>query len=264
MILSTDITADINKLTNKLTEGSRVELYLTPKPGLVDMLNNGSHTDLNLMKMTESVHIIERYMNRIADSLTDGQPLADQVRLGREAEAEMYAKLGTNTHRGYIFLSGLIAAAAYHSPKDIRGMIKLLALELFSDVRDSNSNGQKVREKHNAGGIAEECLKGLPSIFENSLPAFHKAYEKTGCFRTACFFALANLMQNVTDTTAIHRCGIEGLDIIKKDGKILEELIRSGLPFDDFLKKRNEQYVKLNLTMGGIADMLGITVALAL
>jgi triphosphoribosyl-dephospho-CoA synthase len=264
MTLSTAITYDINKLTNKLAKGSRIELYLTPKPGLVDMLNNGSHKDLNLMNMTESIYIIERYLDRIAESLTSGKPLADQVRLGRDAEAEMYTKLGTNTHRGYIFLSGLIASAAYHSPKDIQGMIKLLSLELFADVRDINSNGQKVREKHNSGGIAEECLKGLPSIFDNSLPAFCKSYEKTGCFRTACFFALANLMQNVSDSTAIHRCGTKGLDIIKKDGKALEEFIRSGLPFDDFLKGRNDRYVELNLTMGGIADMLGITIALAL
>jgi len=263
MISSTAITADIQKLTEKLVDGSKVELYLTPKPGLVDMLNNGSHTDLNLTNMRESIDIIERYLNRVAESLADGQPLAEQVRLGREAEKEMYAKLRTNTHRGYIFLSGLLMTAAHHSPNNFRGMIKLLSLELFANVRDKNSNGQKVRERHNEGGIAEECLNGLPSIFEHALPKFHIVFDHTGDFRKACFSALASLMQNVSDSTAIHRCGHEGLEIIKQDGKALEQLIRSGLPFENFLKERNAHYAEMNLTMGGIADMLGITIALA-
>lgn len=264
MTSSTITESGIKTLAEKLVNGCRIELYLTPKPGLVDMLNNGSHSDLNLSNMSASINIIERYLKRITNSLENNEPLNYQVEIAKDAEKEMYEKLQTNTHKGYIFLSGLLLSAQYKNHKNVSEQIKLISMELFSSIRDTSSNGQKVREKMEQGGIVEECLNGLPSIFDHALPDFHSELRRSKDFRNACFMALASLMQTVSDSTSLHRCGEKGLGIIKRDGIILASMIRAGLPYDVFLKARNLKYVDMNLTMGGIADMLGITLALAI
>ena len=64
-------------------------------------------------------------------------------------------------------------------------------------------------------------------------------------------------MQTVQDTTALRRCGQQGLDTLRADGARLERLVarREHLPF---LRERYREYRRLNLTMGGVADLLGL------
>ena len=74
---------------------------------------------------------------------------------------------------------------------------------------------------------------------------------------SASFAALARLMQTVEDTTALHRCGEAGLARIRADGARLEQLVDAG-EHVSFLRERNASYRRMNLTMGGVADLLGV------
>jgi len=66
-------------------------------------------------------------------------------------------------------------------------------------------------------------------------------------------------MQCLEDTTTMHRCGQTGLARLKKAGKQLEMLILSGDEPTPFLFQLNRDFKTMNLTMGGVADLLGIS-----
>jgi triphosphoribosyl-dephospho-CoA synthase len=70
---------------------------------------------------------------------------------------------------------------------------------------------------------------------------------------------LARLMRTVEDTTALHRCGHQGLRQIRHDGARLEALIYQGDDPIPFLSQLNRDYVRMNLTMGGVADVLALS-----
>ena len=70
---------------------------------------------------------------------------------------------------------------------------------------------------------------------------------------------LARLMQTVEDTTTLHRAGSAGLLRVKQDGQVLERLLAGGGDYLACLKQLNREYVRMNLTIGGVADMLGVS-----
>jgi len=73
---------------------------------------------------------------------------------------------------------------------------------------------------------------------------------------------MATLMRKVEDTTAVRRCGLEGLERLRRDGAILQDLLDMGRDPEPFLVLLNEDYRRDNLTMGGVADCMALTWAL--
>lgn len=89
------------------------ELELTPKPGLVDRLNNGAHHDMDHALFVRSITAITPWLSRFTELGSDyaDQPAGEQLRLlrpmGIACEQAMYAATGgVNTHKGEYFLSG--------------------------------------------------------------------------------------------------------------------------------------------------------------
>lgn len=255
--------SNIEKLAASLARGAAMELYLTPKPGLVDLVDSGSHTDLSLEIMERSVGYITEYLDEIKTSLISNEPFECQRLIAVRAEQRLYDNLGTNTHKGYIFLSGMLLIASWHAPsqdeESVRFTLSTMSMEFFHSRDEHLSNGHKARQKYNAGGIIQESLNGFPTLFLEALPAFRNAHLLHGCFRTASFAMLARLMQTVEDTTTLHRGGQIGLSRVKRDGRGLEQIIADGGDFTVFLQGLNREYIRMNLTIGGIADMVGLT-----
>lgn len=254
--------AHLDNLTRALIKGAALELYLTPKPGLVDLLDNGSHRDLDLAKMEASIHVIGGYLTMLVRSLTAGEDFAARVDIGLLAERVMYDHCGANTHRGYIFLSGLLLSACHQAPADdeerLRAAVRQLAAEYFTCRGEPDSNGRRARDCYRVGGIVREAREGLPSLFDEALPAYRSTVAAGGDFQDASFAMLARLMQVVDDTTALHRCGTIGLTRLRGDGARLELLIRAGDDYRQYLTRLNRDYMAMNLTMGGIADLLAL------
>ena len=253
---------EIERFAQALVKGAAMQLYLTPKPGLVDLADCGSHPDLSLAKMERSLHIIGDYLAETIRSLADGERFLCQAVIGRRAEQVMFDELGTNTHKGYIFLSGLLLVARWQAGSDDRDRlgraVAAMAREYFAVSEEQESNGRTVRKRFGAGGIVRESLEGFPSLFSCAVPAYLDAIERAGCFTAASFTVLARLMQRVEDTTALHRCGTMGLARIRRDGQFLEKAIAEGADFMPILTEMNREYVRMDLTMGGVADMLGL------
>jgi len=255
----------LEKLAQDLVRGAFLELYLTPKPGLVDLNDNGSHSDLSVDRMEASLQIVSCYLTDLSDALSNGESLAFQVRLGTAAERTMLRTLGTNCHRGYIFLSGMFLSASARMPSLevplLREEIAALATRFFARGEYESTNGSKARAEYRVGGIRKEALSGFPSLFEQALPAFRNELASGGNRGTAVYAMLGRLMQTVEDTTALHRCGAHGLKIVQEDGQTLERLVAERDDFLSFLSTRNDEYVEKNLTMGGVADLLALALA---
>lgn len=249
----TAFSRDFRNLAESLTMGALRELELTPKPGLVDRLDNGSHPDLSYELMELSVMLLPRYYEELALCLYDGGSISELRAVGMAAEKQMMQKCQSNTHKGFIFLSGLVLLS-HIVFEDIRTGISELSEEFFSNPLPE-SNGSSVRRNFHTGGIKLECLEGLPSVFEAGIPALNRRPDNP-------HYALACIMERADDSTSIHRCGMEGLKIVRRDGAELKKLIEEGEPSERWLAARNEYYRSINLTMGGCADLLALSFAL--
>ncbi|MBU5611598.1 triphosphoribosyl-dephospho-CoA synthase [Geomonas azotofigens] len=256
--------SELRRLADNLVRGAFLELYLTPKPGLVDLNDAGSHHDLSISRMEASLEVLSGYLCRLAESLARGEELSAQVRLGVEAEQAMLERAGTNCHKGYIFLSGLLLAAAARShgagEAALSAAVTDVAACIFDRTQQGDSNGSRACNSYHARGIRGEALDGLPALFREALPAFRRELA-VGNRGSAVYAMLGRLMATVEDTTALHRCGRDGLATVKEDGRALERLVEQRDDFMSFLSERNEHYVSRNLTMGGVADLLALSFA---
>ena len=94
------------------------EARLSPKPGLVDTVNNGSHKDMNLHTFEQSAVSLRPFFTQFVlkgmttAHLPEKQILAEVRPLGLLAEKAMFkATHGVNTHKGAIFSFGLVCTA---------------------------------------------------------------------------------------------------------------------------------------------------------
>nr|WP_320114568.1 triphosphoribosyl-dephospho-CoA synthase [uncultured Desulfuromonas sp.] len=250
-----------DRLSDAFCRGARRELLLTPKPGLVDVLDNGSHEDLNLIVMQQSIDLLRLYYHDLLQvSLDPFDPQAIRA-IGLAAEERMMIHCGTNTHKGYVFLSGLVLLAL-RCGHDLRHALRRVTRLLFADNDRPDSHGERCRQRYACTGIVGECLEGLPAVFEQGLPCY-RDYRSQGLDETRAGLALmARLMQVVEDTTSYHRCGAHGAAVVRSDGVALEKRLAAGDSVEGWLVQRNRHYQQLNLTMGGVADLMALTFAL--
>ncbi len=253
------------RLSKALAEGLRQELDLTPKPGLVDLSNSGSHEDLSYGLMARSIDLLEGYFVACASALESGAEIETLRELGKTAEQAMLQRFGTNTHRGAIFLGGLLLAGVHAAGKPdgaaTSAAVAAQAKRLFGKQTPTDTLGAQVRKRFKAGGVVTEALAGLPCVFELGVPALRRGIALGMTHRNALLLAMALLMQYAEDTTALRRCGTLGLAQVRADGRRLEELLMEGRTPDRFLRRADHRYRSRRLTMGGVADLLGICIA---
>lgn len=208
-----------------------------------------------------SVAFAEDHLRVLAGSLGRGEPLAAQVALGRVAERRMHAHFRSNTHRGAMFLGGVLLAARARAPAgddaEVQAAVAVVARELEPLVEPEGTHGAAVRARLGVGGILREIGAGLPSVFGVAVPAYRRAVARGEMGDAPSFRMLASLMRTVEDTTALHRCGPAGLATLREDGARLEEALDARCA-EAFLRRRNAAYRAMNLTMGGVADLLGV------
>jgi triphosphoribosyl-dephospho-CoA synthase len=253
------------RLAAQLHLGALRELDLTPKPGLVDRHDPGSHADLSYDVMRASADLLPLYYEELLACLEAQAPLEACVQAGVAAERRMYAGIQTNAHKGYIFLSGLVLMAAVAG----RGRLSSLpcnvaetARRFFATHPPAATHGAAIRARSGLGGIRAEAEAGLPAVFEQGWPKYRQALAAGWAPERAAFYLMAVLMQHVEDTTAIQRCGPEGLACLKRDGARLQGRMEDGQDPRPLLASLNDDYRRLRLTMGGVADCLALTFAL--
>ena len=257
--------SNLSEFADCLSLGLRQELFLTPKPGLVDLLDRGSHPDLNLPLMLESIDFVGEAFQTFARLLDQGTMPLELVPSGRLLEKRLFDTFGTNTHKGAIFLGGLLLCAyarAMQKDTTLSQAVRETAATLLPGHDTGETNGARIRNQGERTGILGEVCRGLPAIFKTALPALHEAQDNGLDGTLSGLLALSRLMQVVEDTTTLHRCGTAGLQRIQSDGRRLEALLHNSQSPYPFLRKTNWDYIRQRLTMGGVADLLGMSFGL--
>jgi triphosphoribosyl-dephospho-CoA synthase len=242
------------------------EAELTPKPGLVDRRGAGAHDDLSLELMRRSASAIAPFfadMAVAAQSMPFGQALRTEVAaIGRAAESAMLqATDGSNSHKGAIWILGLLVTAAGQcidsDPEAIAQEACVLARLPDRAQPQLVSHGEMVRARYGATGARGEAFAGFPHVVHVGLPALRAARNR-GCTETNCrLLALLNIMVYLEDTCVLYRGGVEGLAVVQKGA--LEVLLAGGpgsVAGDQAMLRLDQELFLGNVSPGGSADLL--------
>jgi len=245
------------------------EVSITPKPGLVDRRNNGSHRDMSLKTFIASANALQSYFDRcvaIGQDTAGASPEETFKALrqaGLEAERAMYAATGgVNTHKGAIFTLGILCGSIgrlWSAERPVPELTLLLkecaavgqaAMADFAKP-DGSTAGQKLYLQKGLRGIRGEVAEGLPSVARIALPALEEGIATGFSFNDAAACALIQLIAQVEDTNLYHRGGEEGAAFAKDAAKAL-----GNWPTMAQIEALDDTFIVRNLSPGGCADLL--------
>ncbi|WP_206995219.1 triphosphoribosyl-dephospho-CoA synthase [Trinickia mobilis] len=248
------------------------EARLTPKPALVDQRGSGAHRDLDLATMTRSAHALEPTFEALARASRHREPSAtlraELAQIGRAGEAAMMgATGGSNTHRGAIWIVGLLVAGAticgnVHSAGAARICDLGAQIACFSDrfAPAADSNGTRVRERYGVGGARGEAQEGFPHVIGVGLPALAAARRRGVDENAARVDTLLAIMTTLDDTCLLHRAGWPALTAAKRGARRVLDTGGSSTPSGRAaLDALDSTLLALNASPGGAADLLAAT-----
>lgn len=244
-----------------------IEVSLYPKPGLVDPLDNGSHTDMDYFTFIDSCFALRsgfnNYFSTGFNHIGSPRELFDKIRIvGMDNEDSMFnATNNINTHKGANFLYGVVIAAIgyrdFPSLDDlqitIKEMTKGLVYEELESLKEYKTHGEKVYEEYGFTGIRGEVEEGIPHAFDIAMPLI-----ELDNLEDSIKLALLKLIENNNDSNIIKRGGIAGLNFAKDIASEEYDNI------NDHLSLMNDEFIKLNISPGGSADLLALSIFLKL
>lgn len=281
------------------TQALQAELDTTPKPGLVDKDNNGAHRDMDHALMQLSINTLHPYFVRLALlGFADTLPSHTSIRdAGIEAEKAMLeATNGVNTHKGALFSMGLaVVAAAYEEKKaaankEERGKereegylssLQLTIKSLAASFPDtSGTHGSKAKLLSNGTttikGALDNAREGYEKLFAEWLPFYNerrKSHDAHALHKT-----LLRIMCDLDDTNVIYRTNVATAEEVKQEARALLASFEEANAAQDkekcasaieekcasaellALKDMDRRYTERNISPGGAADMLSLTV----
>jgi len=240
----------------------RQELELSPKPGLVDTIDNGAHSDMDYGTMLKSINALRPFFVQLAvmgySTTLPQVPVLKQ--LGIDAEKKMLeATGGVNTHRGALFSMGLAVVAASHAlalgneDKFVRTWAQTVATIASEMPGGSDTHGACIKQEHKVAGALELAQDGYKELTSLWLPFFidNKSDENVK------HKTLLLIMSELDDTNVIHRAGYDKAQQVKRDAAhLLENFSIEGL------EQMNKRFIDANISPGGAADMLSLTMFL--
>lgn len=268
--------SDCTLIANTAFESLIKEVRTTPKPGLVDMRNNGSHNDMDISTFIKSARSLTPYFKKCfllgvkSAAVSPDETFSMLRKEGVKAEQTMYnATGGINTHKGIIYSLGIICGAIGrlyrpHTPiANINEIFSLCAqmtqnaaINDFATIDSSTAGGQLFLEK-GIKGIRGEVMNGFPSVAKTALPVFQKALKDGLNTNDAGVLTLLHLICNVEDTNLYHRGGKDGALFASNSAK--ELLKEKALPKKEEIYELDNAFIKRNLSPGGCADLLAVT-----
>lgn len=258
------------------------EVYTSPKPGLVDLYSRGAHRDMDARTFECSAEALKPYftsmvMEGMGFSGSPGLLFENIRRIGLSAEKAMYqATGGVNTHKGLIFHIGILCGAAGACMRTGEGltlksliemeqaMVRETLIREVKNMRQYTSHGEKNLEKYGTPGARGEAINGYSSVLEISLPQMERRLKEGKDWNLIKLESLLLLMSQVDDSNILarHNPGVLSEvrkmagDFLKNEGVYRESSIRT-------LQSMDAEFIKRNISAGGCADLLAITIFLA-
>lgn len=241
------------------TQALQAELDTTPKPGLVDKDNNGAHRDMDYALMQRSIDTLHPYFVKLALlGCADALPTHTSIRdIGIEAEKAMLsATNGVNTHKGALFSMGLAVVAAAHE-KDtdsLQTTIKALAAS-FPDTNGTHGSKAKLLSKGTTAikGALDNAREGYEMLFAEWLPFYIERRKEHDAY--TLHKTLLRIMCDLDDTNVIYRTDLATAEEVKQEARALLDSFSKAA-----LKDMDRRYTARNISPGGAADMLSLTI----
>ena len=260
------------------TQALQAELDTTPKPGLVDKDNNGAHRDMDYALMQRSIDTLHPYFVKLALlGCADALPTHTSIRdVGIEAEKAMLsATNGVNTHKGALFSMGLAVVAAAHEERKIAAneeqilkernggedvlvslqtTIKALAAS-FPDTSGTHGSKAKLLSKGTTAikGALDNAREGYEMLFAEWLPFYIERRKERDAY--TLHKTLLRIMCDLDDTNVIYRTDLATAEEVKQEARALLDNFSKAA-----LKDMDRHYTTRNISPGGAADMLSLTV----
>lgn len=273
------MSAETTRITQIIFDSMIEEVETTPKPGLVDLLGNGAHKDLNPELFRKSAQALKPTFLAIAElGASWNQPLAELFKpirqIGLEGEKAMYkATNNVNTHKGALFSLGILAAVTGYAIKNniplmpenlcmlASEMTRADILEDFKqmDKKSPQTHGEKLYHIFGHKGIRGEVMEAFPNLRNHVFPYLDQ--QQTTLSLQNKLHVLLLLMANLEDTNVLSRGGEEGLCYVhEKSRELLEEEKRQpSMDLTGKLIELDAEFIKRNLSPGGAADLLSVT-----
>lgn len=275
------------------TQALQAELDTTPKPGLVDKDNNGAHRDMDYALMQRSIDTLHPYFVKLAllgsaDALPSHTAIRDA---GIEAEKAMLsATNGVNTHKGALFSMGLAVVAAAHEERKIAAneeqilkernggedvlvslqtTIKALAAS-FPDTNGTHGSKAKQLSKGTTAikGALDNAREGYEMLFAEWLPFYIERRKERDAY--TLHKTLLRIMCDLDDTNVIYRTDLATAEEVKQEARALLDSFSKAHTAEDkekriaaellALKDMDKRYTARNISPGGAADMLSLTI----
>ena len=251
------------------------EVSTTPKPGLVDRRNNGSHSDMTPATFTASARALQPYFSECfltghkTSGETPGATFESLRKAGLKAEKAMFAATqGINTHKGIIFTMGIVCGAIGRLWNGDSPATELSAIlsecaavgkAALNDWENSvdDTAGLTLHRQYGITGIRGEVASGLPAVVQTGLPVFENALHHGKSRNDAGAITLLHLITQVEDTALHHRGGREeAASAVQEVNRLL-----SDTPYPDIerIEALDDAFIKRNLSPGGCADLLAVT-----
>lgn len=257
------------------------EVLLTPKPGLVDRANAGAHSDMDIYTFADSILVLDEYFEACVAAGyfyvdKDFTEIFYLIRpLGIEAEKRMFfATDGVNTHKGAIFIFGILCSAIGSLKRD---EVKLdfksichrggeISNKILEDFNQDFSKKEKLTYgeyqflNYGSYGIRGEAKEGFPSIRRGE-HILREALDQGLSFEASIGQVLLNFMVKVFDSNVVGRKGLGGLEFMKQLAK--EALDLGGYENSEGVAKIKEMdkiFIEENISPGGCADLSAATI----
>ncbi|AWS44124.1 triphosphoribosyl-dephospho-CoA synthase [Streptosporangium sp. 'caverna'] len=243
----------------------RQEAYLSPKPGLADRRGRGAHDDMDLPLLLASAEALRptfRSVAEAAERTAAGVGLREELgRLGRVGEVTMLRiTRGVNTHRGALWVLGLLIAAVGGAADEREAARHAAGLAVLPDRRlpsGAVSHGERARRRYGVRGARGEAEAAFPHVIEVALPRLRRSRAAGLTEETSRLDALLEVMSLLDDTCVLHRGGLEGLRVVRLGAERV--LAEGGAGTDSghaALIELDERLTARRLSPGGSADLL--------
>lgn len=257
------------------------EVSTTPKPGLVDRNNRGAHRDMGMRHFFTSANALRLFFAKFAESgylnrdLPATEAFAQLRPIGVEAEnAMLSATGGVNTHKGAIFSLGLLCAAAGRlSPENwtaeallaqCAAMTQGIVAADFAHVtlETAKTAGERIYAQYGLSGVRGQAEAGFPAVKDVGLPMLHQCLQAGLSLNDAGAVTLLHLLAATDDTNLIHRS--DRKTQLAVQAQVAQLLAATPFPCAAEIEKLDKEFIEKNLSPGGSADLLAMTLLLFL
>lgn len=243
------------------------EAALSPKPGLVDAENNGAHKDMEVALLLTSAGVLELYFVMFAGQGMREANLSPEGRLasiradGVEAEKAMLAAThGVNTHKGALFLLGVLCYSAGYcfangsfSAQDVCAVGARVCRGITAEL---GKDAGRAFARYGARGARGEAEDGFPHV-RMALEVHAQARANGAVENDAWLLALLNLIASIEDANVLARCGeATALELRQRAGELAKRHPAGGTSLTDEIRALDRDCMAWNASPGGAADLL--------